>query len=689
MISVFAIGIGIVSAYVALALLKLIGFFTNLFFFQRFSTALVTPAGHTLGAWVILVPVGGALIVGVMARYGSEKIRGHGIPEAIEAILINGSRIDPKVALLKPVSAAISIGSGGPFGAEGPIIMTGGAVGSLFAQFFSLTSAERKTLLVAGAAAGMSATFAAPLAAILISVELLLFEWKPRSLIPVALSSVAAATMRRYLIGLGPLFPVPPHPAFIGPVGLLGCVVSGLLAGVLSALLTLAVYASEDAFQHLPIHWMWWPAIGGFVIGVGGWMFPQALGVGYDVIGDLLRGDVGGRVILGVLVVKSVIWSVSLGSGTSGGVLAPLLMMGGALGGVESWFLPAEGVGFWPLVSMGAILGGTMRSPFTGVVFALELTHDVNMMLPLIVAVTISARDVHLADAEALNPDGERSRGAGYHLSREYSVDPLEILFVREVMRTSIAALPADAPLAIIRESLRSDAARGRQRLYPIVGAGHELMGVVTRYELRSVVESSTEPSAPLTALLKKEPGRRVCADESLRNDRGVSHGFETGLTRFPVVERGSRRLIGMIALPDLLKARALNLEAGKQRRERVLGARITLPFGEASWSTTRSESDLRCTRSDRASPDRSARASSGTGCSVRPPPRDPRSGRRDRSRPWRASSDRAAAPSGSSCRASGSPENRQPRSRRPCGRSIRAPCRGAEHGTSNIGPCR
>src|SRR5207248_7784500 len=364
--SVAAVAIGLLSTCVAWALLRLIGFFTNVFFFQRLSTALVTPEGHTLGPWVILVPVAGALVIGLMARYGSERIRGHGIPEAIEAILINGSRVDPKVALLKPLSSAISIGSGGPFGAEGPIIMTGGAVGSLIAQFFHLTSTERKTLLVAGAAAGMSATFAAPLAAVLLAVELLLFEWKPRSLIPVALASAAAAAMRRYVIGMGPWFPVPVHPAFISPLGLLGCVLAGVLAGALSALLTQAVYAAEDAFERLPIHWMWWPPIGGFVIGVGGWMFPQALGVGYDVIRDLLQGNVASRVILGVLVVKSIIWSVSLGSGTSGGVLAPLLMMGGALGGVESWFFPAEGIGFWPLVSMGAILGGTMRSPLTG-----------------------------------------------------------------------------------------------------------------------------------------------------------------------------------------------------------------------------------------------------------------------------------------------------------------------------------
>jgi CIC family chloride channel protein len=269
-ISALALLIGVVAAFVAVALLRLIGLFTNLFFFQRVDTTLVSPTGNHLGLFVILVPVIGAFIIGVMARYGSERIRGHGIPEAIEAILIHGSRVEPKVAVLKPLSSAISIGSGGPFGAEGPIIMTGGAFGSLVAQFFHLTSAERKTLLVAGAAAGMSATFAAPVASVLLGVELLLFEWKPRSVIPVALASVAAAVVRRHLLGPGPLFPVPPHPAFIGMAGLFGCVVVGLLAGVLSALLTGAVYASEDAFAKLPIHWMWWPMIGGLVIGIGG-----------------------------------------------------------------------------------------------------------------------------------------------------------------------------------------------------------------------------------------------------------------------------------------------------------------------------------------------------------------------------------------------------------------------------------
>src|SRR5262245_38010180 len=481
-VGLMAVVIGVVCAYVARVLLLLINFFTNLFFYQRISAALVSPVDNTLGLWIVIVPVIGALIIGFMARYGSERIRGHGIPEAIEAILINGSRVEPRVAILKPVSAAISIGSGGPFGAEGPIIMTGGAIGSLIAQFFHLTSAERKTLLVAGAAAGMSATFASPVAAVLLAVELLLFEWKPRSLVPVALASATAAAARRYIIGMGPLFPVPPHPAFIGPEGLAGCVAAGLLAGGLSALLTLAVYAAEDAFRLLPIHWMWWPAIGGLVIGLGGYVFPQALGVGYDTIGALVQGNVTGHVIVGILIVKSIIWSVSLGSGTSGGVLAPLLMMGGALGGIEAMVLPFEGVGFWPLVSMGAILGGTMRSPFTGVIFALELTHDVNMLMPLLVATTVAHAFTVLTLRRSILTEKVSRRG--FHLTREYAPDPLEILFVREVMRTRVAALRADLAPAELPRVLHGDPAGKAQRLYPVVDAAGGLVGLATRNDL-------------------------------------------------------------------------------------------------------------------------------------------------------------------------------------------------------------
>jgi len=569
-------GIGALCAFVALALLRLIGLFTNLFYFGRWNTAMVSPAGNQLGIYSVLVPVAGALIIGVMARYGSERIRGHGIPEAIEAILINGSRVEPKVALLKPISSAISIGSGGPFGAEGPIIMTGGAIGSMIAQLFHLTSAERKTLLVAGAAAGMSATFASPVAAVLLAVELLLFEWKPRSLIPVALASAVAAVVRRYILGFGPLFPVPAHPLFIGPKGLLGCALVGLLAGVLSALLTVSVYAAEDAFQKLPIHWMWWPMIGGLAIGLGGLIFPQALGVGYDTIGALLQGSVTTKVILGVLLVKWIIWAVSLGSGTSGGVLAPLLMMGGALGGLEAMFLPNEGAGFWPLISMGAILGGTMRSPFTSIVFAFELTHDANVFLPLLVGSVIAHAFTVLTLKRSILTEKVARRG--YHLSREYAVDPLEILFVREVMRTNIVVLPAAGALREFQHSLRAH--RGQsQRLLPVVNAEGRFVGVLTRGDIFQRIEHEGEAASRRTlGELVHQETVKAFPNEPLR--AVVYRMAEKGITRMPVVEPSSGRFLGLISLTDLLKARTRHLEE-ERRREQVISLRFFLPGGE------------------------------------------------------------------------------------------------------------
>ncbi len=578
-ISLMAIVIGFIASFVAWFLLRLIGLFTNVFYYQRISTALSSPANNHLGVFAIAVPVIGSLIVGLMARYGSERIRGHGIPEAIESILMNGSRVHPRLAILKPISAAISIGSGGPFGAEGPIIMTGGAFGSMIAQFFHLTSAERKTLLVAGAAAGMSATFAAPLSAVLLAVELLLFEWKPRSAIPVALASATAGATRRYILGMGPLFPVPAHPAFIGPEGLLGCVVTGVLAGGLSALLTLGVYAAEDLFQKLPIHWMWWPAIGGVFVGIGGLIFPQALGVGYDTIGLLLKGNAAFHFMLGVLLVKSAIWMISLGSGTSGGVLAPLLMMGAALGGVEGMFLPHFGQGFWPLVSMGAILGGTMRSPFTGIVFAIELTHDFNMLLPVLVASFLAHAFTVLALKRSILT--EKISRRGYHLSREYALDPLEILFAREVMRTNVVALPAEATLEEARELIRPTQKEHGQHLFPVLEAD-KIIGVLSRNHLVKLFEEEKVASstARLRDIVSGEPVVAF-ADEPLR--AVVYRMVESGFTRLPVVDPSDdKRLLGMVSIHDLLHARSRNLEE-ERARERVL--RLRMPLGRQSNS--------------------------------------------------------------------------------------------------------
>jgi CIC family chloride channel protein len=561
------------AAYVALALLRMIGLFTNLFFYQRWSSELVSPAGNRLGPWSVLVPVVGATIIGLLARYGSERIRGHGIPEAIEAILLKGSRVEPRVAFLKPVSSAISIGSGGPFGAEGPIIMTGGAFGSMVAQFFHLTAAERKVLLVAGAAAGMSATFDSPVAAALLAVELLLFEWKPRSLVPVALASATAAILRPHLLGPGPLFPVSPHTPRLDAPSVAAWVGCGLLAGGLSALLTLSVYALEDLFQKLPIHWMWWPAIGGVVVGLGGLVYPHALGVGYDTIAKLLRDELQPRDLVALVLVKWTIWSVSLGSGTSGGVLAPLLIMGAALGGIEShWFPEQGGAGFWSLVSMAAVLGGAMRSPFTGVIFAVELTRDLTVLRPLLVAVVCAhAVTVLLLRRSILT---EKVSRRGFHLSREYATDPLEILFVREVMRTNVSALPARVTQSEVAAAIRGQ--RRAQRLFPVVDVSGELVGVVTRWVLERWAEQppDREGSRPLASIAQAPVTAHP--DEPLRVV--VNRMAETGRTDLPVVDRKQPgKLLGRVVLHDLLKARAHHLEE-ERRRQRMLPVSLVLP---------------------------------------------------------------------------------------------------------------
>jgi len=433
--------IGAGGAALAVLLLRAIALATNIFFYHRLSIAMVGPAGSTEPhATVFIIPVIGGILVGLMARYGTDKIRGHGIPEAIEAILLRGARVEPRVAILKPISAAIAIGSGGPFGAEGPIIMTGGAFGSLVAQWLRLSDAERTTLLVAGAAAGMSATFAAPIAAILIAVELLLFEWRPRSLVPVAVASVTAGALRIWWLGAGPLFPVDLPSNIHLEQSLLIAVPLGILVGFAAAGLSRLMYGLEDAFEHfcghVQIHWMWWPAIGGVGIGIGGYFFPRGLGVGYDNIAELLRGNAPVALLLGLVIAKSLMWAFSLSSGTSGGVLAPLLMIGAAIGesAAHLLHLPGQTQALWALMGMGAMLAGALGVPLTAVLFSLELTHALPAILPLVLACTASYLVTSLIMPRSILT--EKLGRRGYHLSREYGVDPLELLTVAEVMST-------------------------------------------------------------------------------------------------------------------------------------------------------------------------------------------------------------------------------------------------------------
>jgi chloride channel protein, CIC family len=508
LLSGVALIIGTGAAFLAVLLLRLIALSTNLFYYHRFSSVSVSPAGSSLGYWMVIVPVIGGLLVGVMARFGSDKIRGHGIPEAIEAILLHRARVDPKVAILKPISAAIAIGSGGPFGAEGPIIMTGGAFGSLIAQWFHLTDAERTTLLVAGAAAGMSATFSTPVAAVLLAVELLLFELRPRSLVPVAIASATAAILRGYLLGPGPLF------AMSGIAGVdripfaIGSLLLGAVVGLMAAGMSRMMYAFEDLFEKLPIHWMWWPALGGIGVGVGGLLFPRGLGVGYDNIAELLHGNATIALITGILIVKSLMWAFSLGSGTSGGVLAPLLMIGGAAGAMAGRLAhaPSEIQAFWALIGMGAMLAGSLGVPLTAILFSLEVTHCLPALVPLVLGCVASYLVTALLMPRSILT--EKLSRRGYHLTREYGVDPLEIVIVRDLMS------PISTPGAAAEE----------------------------------------------TAL----PQFFIYADSTCR--RAAELMATEGITDLPVVDRKTERINGTITLPDLLKGRSNAVVRESQR---------------------------------------------------------------------------------------------------------------------------
>lgn len=568
--------VGAVGAGLAWVLLKLIFIMTNLFYFHRFATYFVDPGTNTLGWKAVFVPVVGGLIVGGIARFGSAKIRGHGMPEAIEAILTGGAKVAPRLTVLKPVASAIAIGSGGPFGAEGPIIVTGGAAGSLLGQLLHMSDAERTVLLVSGAAAGMSATFIAPLSAILLAVELLLFEWRPRSLIPVAVASVTAAALRRLLLGSAPIFTMPLMTSSIREVVIPSALLLGLIAGLVALVLSKSIYFFEDLFERLPIHWAWWPAISGLVIGLGGLVYPPVLGVGYTVIQRLISGEFTWQIILGVLIVKTLIWSFSLGSGTSGGILAPLIMIGGGMGAVMGHVLPAIAPGAWPLIGMAAVLAGAIGAPLTASVMAVELTHNNGLILPLLMASVMSYAVTVLLQKRSILT--ERLSRRGLHLFREYGVDPLETMMVSQVMHTSVFALPADATRQDAANWFKKMGERGPeawshwQRLFPLLDRDGKLVSLLTRTQMM-IAAKQTDLSQPLATDGTLSP-MKVAPTDTLR--RVAAMMAESKLTRFPVLN-AEGKFVGIITIDDLLLARSKET-LRESNRTRVL--RLRWPFG-------------------------------------------------------------------------------------------------------------
>jgi H+/Cl- antiporter ClcA/CBS domain-containing protein len=553
------------GAAAAWVLLKLIAIVTNLIWYQRLSAESLPIAAAATGPLVVLAPVLGALAIGLMARFGSDKIRGHGIPEALEAILYGESRLSFKVALLKPISSAISIGSGGPFGAEGPIIMTGGAIGSLFAQLFHLSAAERKTLLVAGAAAGMTGIFGTPFAAIMLAVELLLFEWKPRSFVPVVTAVLVSLAWRSLLMGSGPLFPfAAPTPAGIEPVAI--SAVLGLATGLLAAALSFLLYRIEDGFHALPVHWMWWPAIGALVVGIGGLFDLRVLGAGYASIQALLDGSLVAKAVVLLLVVKAVVWLVALGSGTSGGILAPLLILGGCAGFLIGQYLPGD-PGFWAMIGMAGIMSGVMRAPMTGALFAAELTNHLSALPETIAAGAAAyAVSVLIMKRSILT---EKIARRGRHISREYSVDALEFLQAGQLMTADPATLRGDMAIG---DAVRFFADEAEHRSYPVVDDHGRLLGLVSRTDaLQWTVGRSSE--GKLADALSDASTRYAFPDTPSGEVADLM--VESGVGRVPIVDPKSRRVVGIISRQDLLKVRSTQRRGeqvrstGKKKRGR------------------------------------------------------------------------------------------------------------------------
>ncbi|HRE46682.1 MAG TPA: chloride channel protein [Aggregatilineales bacterium] len=561
-LSVLAAIIGVIAGVVAFFLVSLIGLISNLVFYQRVATEIPDLAKHNLGILVIIVPVIGGVIIGVMAKYGSSKIRGHGIPEAMEAVRINNSKIKPHVALLKPLSAAVAIGTGGPFGAEGPIIQTGGAIGSIMGQFIHVTAAERKVLLACGAAAGMAATFSTPIAAVILAIELLLFEFKARSFIPLVIASTLATTVHLGLIGRGPMFTVSPLDFGI-PSGLPFYIILGLICGVFAVGHSKILYWVEDLFERLPIDSMWWPAIGGLALGVIGYFVPQVLGVGYQTISGILNNQFSIAVLLGLIIFKSIVLYITLGSGTSGGLLAPTFLVGAALGAsfalLVNALIPSANLspGAYALVGMAAVFGAASRATFSFIIFAFEITRDYNAILPLMLVCVIA--DLVALQFMRNSIMTEKLARRGLRIHQEYEADVMQQVLVSEVMDRNAPYVSSTMPLAELAERIATgDAQLTHRQGISLIDSEGSLVGIITRGDILRGLERNDS-----TALTVLDAGTRTLLvaypDETIHT--ALSKMLQNDIGRLPVVGRENpRKLLGYLGRADILGARLKRL---------------------------------------------------------------------------------------------------------------------------------
>jgi CIC family chloride channel protein len=562
-LSLMAILLGVLSGLVAQVLTRLIGLVTNLSFYGRISTAFISPAGNHLGIFVIFVPVIGGLIVGLMARFGSKAIRGHGIPEAMEQVLENNSRIPARITFLKPISAAISIGTGGPFGAEGPIIATGGALGSVLGQILSTTAAERKTLLAAGAASGMAAIFGSPISAVLLAVELLLFEFRARSLVPVALAAATAAAIRLSFDGATAVFAMP-HLAPVSSTGLILYSGIGIIMGVFSVGVTRIVYWIEDLFEHLPVHWMWWPALGAVAVGVIGYFAPRTLGVGYNNIADILSNQLPMHALVFLCAMKFLSWAISLGSGTSGGTLAPLLTIGSGigsvLGGLFLWVFPGSGldVRVSALVGMAALFAGASHALLASIVFAFETTLQPAGLLPLLSGATLGYLTARLLMQNSIMT--EKIARRGLRIPQDYDADVFLQATVGEVMDKNVHTLPADSLVSDLASRIsKHDPTISAYQAWPLVDAQGLLSGIITRHDLLRALE---KPGVAEVTLREAGSKALVVAHPEETMHEAVARMLTHGVGRLPVVNSNEpRKLIGYLSRTSLLSTRLRSLQ--------------------------------------------------------------------------------------------------------------------------------